>query len=299
MKNVNWPGLPLEKWTETYDLLHLLFQIAGKIKLQFTPYKNHWWNISFIPTVTGFTTGIIPYEEKCFEIDFDLHLHKIFFRFSDGKNEFIDLQSGSIKSYYKKIKEKLISLGCMINLWPVPVEMEHRVPFNKDDKHREYSREYSSKFHQIILQASNVMEIFRSGFTGKASPVHFFWGSFDLAVTFFSGRPAPEHSGAPNVSKDVMVKAYNSELASFGFWPGKGFGEPAFYSYSYPEPEKYKDYKIEPQEAYYHRDMGEFVLPYNALKKYDNPGQPVLDFFKSSCKVAEKFGGWDRSLNTF
>jgi hypothetical protein len=299
MNKVYWPELPLEKWIETYDMLHLLFQIAGKIKLQFTQYKNHWWNISFIPTVTGFSTGIIPYEEKCFEIDFDFHSHKIFLRFNDGGNEYIELQSGTIQSYYKKIKEKLLSFDCKINLWPVPVEMEYRIPFNKDDKHRIYSPESSEKFHRIILLAGNVMEFFRSGFSGKASPVHFFWGSFDLAVTFFSGRPAPEHAGAPNVGKDVMVKAYNSELASFGFWPGKGFGEPAFYAYCYPEPEKYKDYKIEPQEAFYHKSMGEFILPYNAIIKYENPRQPVLAFLKSSFRAAEKSGDWDKNLAAF
>ena len=298
MKNI-WPELPLENWIETYDMLHLLSQIIGKIKLQFVPFKNHWWNIALYPTVTGFSTGIIPYNEKCFEIDLDLHSHKIIFRFDDDQSEFLELQDGSIKSYYSKIKEKLLSLDCRINIWPFPVEMDYHVPFNNDEKHRIYNREYAEKFHKVILQVSKIMELFRSGFTGKASPVHFFWGSFDLAVTLFSGRSAPLHGGAPNVAKEVMVKAYNAELASFGFWPGKGFGEPAFYSYTYPEPIGYNSYKVEPDSAFYNREIGEYILPYKTIQKLNDPGKAILDFFKSSYSTAEKFGNWDRSLSNY
>jgi Family of unknown function (DUF5996) len=298
MKHI-WPELPLENWIETYDMLHLLSQIIGKIKLQFVPYKNHWWNIALYPTVTGLSTGIIPYKEKCFEIDFDFHSHKIIFRFNDDQSEFLELQDGSIKSYYSKIKEKLLNLDCMINIWPFPVEMEYHAPFYNDEKHRIYSRESVEKFHQIVLQVSKKMEVFRSEFTGKASPVHFFWGSFDLAVTLFSGRPAPLHAGAPNVAKEVMVKAYNAELVSFGFWPGKGLGEPAFYSYTYPEPQGYNSYKVEPDSASYNKEIGEYILPYQTIQKLNDPGKAILDFFKSSYSAAGKFGNWDRSLSNY
>ena len=251
------------------------------------------------PTVSGLSTGIIPYDEKCLQIDFDFHSHKIHFRFSGGKTESIPLQSGSIKSYYHRIREILIDFDCRMHIWPVPVEMEYRIPFDKDEIQRVYDPVYAENFQKIILQISRVMEIFRSGFTGKASPVHFFWGSFDLAVTFFSGRPAPKHGGAPNVGKEVMEKAYNAELASFGFWPGKGFGEPAFYSYNYPEPEGYKDYKVKPGNAFYYHEAGEFILPYKAIQKSDKPEEALLDFFRSCYKAAEINGDWDKSLSSW
>ncbi len=299
MKNITWPELPLEKWADTYDLLHLLFQVIGKIKLQFVPFKNHWWNIVFYPTVSGFSTGIIPYEEKCLQIDFDFHSHRIYFKFSSGETESIELRSGNIKSYYNLIKEILIKFDCRTDIWTVPVEMEYRTPFDKDEIHRVYDPAYAEKFQQIILKTSKVMEVFRSGFSGKASPVHFFWGSFDLAVTFFSGRPAPKHGGALNVGKEVMEKAYNAELASFGFWPGKGFGEPAFYAYNYPEPAGYKDYKVKPEAAFYYSGAGEFLLPYHAIQKSDKPEDAILDFFRSCYKAAEENGDWDKNLSSY
>jgi hypothetical protein len=296
INNISWPELPLEKWIETYDMLHLISQIIGKIKLQFVPFKNHWWNVALYPTVMGFSTGIIPYKEKCFEINIDLLSHKIFFTFNNGRSDFIELKDGSIKDYYGKIKKKLSGLDCIIDIKPFPVEMDYHINFNDDDTPRKYSREYAGKFHQVILQASRIMEVFRSGFTGKASPVHFFWGSFDLAVTFFSGRPAPEHAGAPNVAREVMIKAYNAELASFGFWPGKGYGEPAFYSYTYPEPKGFSSYTVEPDDAFYSKEIGEFLLPYKSVQKLNDPGKVILDFFNSSYSAAEKFGNWERNL---
>ena len=298
MKNTTWPDLPLEKWIGTYDLLHLLFQVAGKIKLQFVPFINHWWNIALHPTVDGLSTGIIPYDEKYLQIDFDFHSHKINFKFNSGKTESIPLQSGSIKSYYHRFKDILINFDCRMKIWPVPVEMEHRTPFDEDEEHRDYDPVYAEKFQQIILQTSKTMEYFRSGFTGKASPIHFFWGSFDLAVTFFSGRPAPRHGGAPNVGKEVMEKAYDSELASFGFWPGKGFGEPAFYAYAYPEPAGYKDHGVKPRDAYYYPEAGEYLLPYGAIRKSAQPEKDLLNFFTSSYKAVEATGKWSKDLSS-
>ncbi len=295
-KETIWPELPLDKWEKTYDLLHLLTQIVGKIKLQFVAYKNHWWNITFFPTVRGFTTGIIPCGTRCFEMDFDFVDHKINIKIDDGTSDFIELKSGTVAQYYDEITFKLKQLEIAVNIWPVPVEMEYRQPFNTDNIYRPYDPEYAQKLHKIIVQVARIMEIFRSGFTGKASPVHFFWGAFDMAVTFFSGRPAPEHQAVPNVGKKVMVEAYNAELASFGFWPGKGFGEPAFYAYAYPEPNEYKNYKIAPAAAYYHKDMGEYILPYSAMIKENVPGEAVVEFFISAYRAAARSGYWDSGL---
>jgi hypothetical protein len=291
-----WPDLPLEKWQETYELVHLLTQIVGKIKLQFVPFKNHWWNISFLPTVNGFTTGIIPFDKGCFEIDFDFLAHRINIKLDDGRIEFIKLKSETVSTYYDEIIEKLQKLSIPAHIWPVPVEMENRLPFPEDYHYREYNQEYIQKLQKIIVHVTRILENFRTGFSGKASPVHFFWGAFDMAVTLFTGKPAPEHPGVPNVGKKVMIEAYNAELASFGFWPGMGLGEPAFYAYAYPEPEGYKEYKIPVERAYYHPDLHEFILPYSSAIQQDNPQQTVLNFFIGAYKAAKETGHWDEKL---
>ena len=296
IKNNQWPDLPLSAWEETHDLLHLLTQIVGKIKLQYVPFKNHWWNISFLTSVRGLTTGIIPCGERCFEMDFDMISHQINIRHDDGRTDFVELKSGSVSTYYKTICATLEKAGIDIELWPVPVEMENRTPFDKDDLFRNYDPENVQKFLNILVNITRVMEKFRGCFTGKASPVHFFWGAFDMAVTFFSGMPAPEHPGTPHVGKRVMTEAYNAELASFGFWPGKGLGEPAFYAYVYPEPSGYKDHRIEPAQAYYHNGLGEYILPYREVANSEDPDDMLFRFFSSAYKAAEKYGKWDVKL---
>jgi hypothetical protein len=296
LKSDTWPDLPLDKWEETYELVHLLTQIIGKIKLQFVPFKNHWWNISFLPTVSGFTTGIIPVKGGCIEIDFDFLNHQLNFKRNDGRVEAIPLRQEAISKYYEEIHEILRKLDIETSIWPVPVEIERRTPFLKDHCYREYEREYVEKFHQIIVRTAGIMETFRAGFTGKASPVHFFWGAFDMAVTLFSGRQAPEHQGAPNVGKSVMVKAYNAELASFGFWPGMGLGEPAFYAYTYPEPSGYKDYKMNVKGAGYHGVLREFILPYASVITRKDPAKEVVSFFVDAYQATKKFGNWDTNL---
>lgn len=296
IKEEVWPDLPLVKWQETYELIHLVTQIIGKIKLQLVPFKNHWWNISFLPTIYGFTTGIIYYKNRCFEIDFDFLFHKINIKLDDGTIENIELRSDSVSNYYKEIKEKFSNLGIEIEIWPVPVEIEYRLPFNKDNLYRAYHTEYMVSLQKIIVQVTKIMETFRARFTGKASPVHFFWGAFDMAVTFFSGKPAPEHPGVPNVGKKVMVEAYNAELASFGFWPGMGLGEPAFYAYSYPEHPGYNEYQMKVEGAYYHDILREFILPYSTIIHKDNPEQEILNFFISAYRASETSGNWDKNL---
>jgi hypothetical protein len=296
VKKEVWPDLPLIEWQETYRLIHLLTQIVGKIKLQFVPFKNHWWNISFLPTVRGLTTGNIPYDGGCFEMHFDFLSHEIITKLGDGRIESVKLRSDTISKYYDELRDKLQKLGIPVKIWPVPVEMDYRVPFNKDNSYREYNPNHIQKLQKILIQVNSILETFRTGFTGKASPVHFFWGAFDMAVTLFSGKSAPVHQGVPNVGKNVMAEAYNAELASFGFWPGMGFGEPAFYAYSYPEPMGYKDFKIEVHGAYYQNELHEFILPYQAIIKRDSPEKDAVNFFIGAYKATKESGNWDGKL---
>ena len=296
MKKNKWPELPLKEWEETYDLLHLISQIIGKIKLQFNPYKNHWWNISLLPSVKGLTTGIIPCGNRTIAITMNFVNHSIDIRSEDGKHATISLRTGTVADYYKAIKMELEKMNVTVKIWTVPVEVEDRTPFEQDNRQREYKKEYAERFHTILLDIAGVMEDFRGKFTGKASPVHFFWGAFDMALTFFNGKDAPEHPGAPNVGKEVMVRSYNKELASFGWWPGKGLGEAAFYAYSYPVLDGFKNYNIQPEAAYYHKDLGEFVLPYAAVAKAADPKQELSKFLWSSYEAVEEFGKWDKKL---
>jgi len=273
-----WPELPLNQWEETYSTVHLWTQVIGKIKLEFSEFINHWWNVTFFPTTSGLSTGIIPYKNTTFEMEFNFLNHHLVIKMDNGKKELIKLQSGTISEFYEEVKEKLKTLGIKIHIWTVPVEIDDRLPFDKDHRPRVYDPEFAQRYWKALVQVNKVMKLFRSGFTGKASPVQFFWGSLDIAVTFFSGKPAPEHPGAPNIGRKVMVESYNSELASFGFWAGKGIGEAAFYAYAYPEPENYKDFTIEPSAAYYNDTFREFILPYSAVKN------------------SVELSNWDRSL---
>ena len=291
-----WPELPLNQWEETYSTVHLWTQVIGKIKLEFSEFINHWWNVTFFPTTSGLSTGIIPYKNTTFEMEFNFLNHHLVIKMDNGKKELIKLQSGTISEFYEEVKEKLKTLGIKIHIWTVPVEIDDRLPFDKDHRPRVYDPEFAQRYWKALVQVNKVMKLFRSGFTGKASPVQFFWGSLDIAVTFFSGKPAPEHPGAPNIGRKVMVESYNSELASFGFWAGKGIGEAAFYAYAYPEPENYKDFTIEPSAAYYNDTFREFILPYSAVKNSDYPEREILDFYRSAFKTAVELSNWDRSL---
>lgn len=294
-----WPDLPLKQWEETYSTVHLWTQVVGKIKLEFSEFMNHWWNVTFFPTTSGLSTGIIPYKNTSFEMEFNFLNHHLVIKMDDGQKELIPLQSGTISEFYEEVKSRLKSLGVHIHIWTVPVEIDDRVPFDKDHRPRVYDPEYAQRYWKALVQVNKVMKLFRSGFTGKASPVQFFWGSLDIAVTFFSGKLAPEHPGAPNVGRKVMVESYNAELASFGFWGGKGIGEAAFYAYAYPEPEDYKRFAIEPMAAYYNDTFKEFILPYSAVKNSDNPERDILVFYRSAFKAAVELSNWDRSLYKF
>jgi hypothetical protein len=291
-----WPALPLSEWQDTYELLHLCTQVIGKIMLKLAPPVNHWWHIAMQVTSYGLTTGILHHENGCFQADINFNDHKLYISVEDGKMETIELKTRSVADFYAEVMQKFQSLGISIKIWTVPVEMENRTPFEKDTKIREYKPDYVHNFWKILLETDKVMRRLRSSFLGKASPINFYWGSFDLAMTFFSGRPAPIHPGTPNVGKSVMVEAYSHELCSFGFWPGLGFGEAAFYAYSYPAPDGYEDWRIEPAEAHFLKEMGEFVLPYSKVHASASLRKMVLDFYKSALNAATNLGQWPEEI---
>lgn len=290
-----WPELPLAEWKDTYDTLHRWTQIVGKIRLALTPLQNHWWNSTLYVTPRGLTTSAMAYNGRLFQIDFDFIAHHLLIEAADGSVKTIALRSRSVSEFYQETMAALASLGIHVSIWTTPVEVPDRTPFEEDQKHASYDPEYAQRFWRILAQVSLVFTEFRSRFTGKASPVHFFWGAFDLAVTRFSGRTAPLHPGAPNCARFVMVEAYSHELSSCGFWPGGGpIDEPVFYAYAYPEPDGFKDYPIQPSEAFYHTEIREFVLPYEVVRTAKSPEESLLSFLQSTYEAASTCAKWDR-----
>ena len=290
-----WPELPLAEWKDTYDTLHRWTQIVGKIRLALTPLQNHWWNSTLYVTPRGLTTSTMSYNGRLFQIDFDFIAHHLLIETTDGSVKTIALRSRSVSEFYQETMAALASLGIHVSIWTTPVEVPDRTPFEEDQKHASYDPEYAQRFWRILAQVSLVFTEFRSRFTGKASPVHFFWGAFDLAVTRFSGRTAPLHPGAPNCARFVMVEAYSHELSSCGFWPGGGpIDEPVFYAYAYPEPDGFKDYPIQPSEAFYHKEIREFVLPYEVVRTAKSPEESLLSFLQSTYEAASTRAKWDR-----
>ncbi len=290
-----WPELPLDKWQDTYTTLHRWTQIIGKIRLGLAPMVNHWWQVTLYLTARGLTTSPIPYGSRSFEIDLDFFTHEMLILTDRGESRSIPLKPRTVSDFYHVTMENLKSLGIEISIWTRPVEVEERIPFDQDTKNSAYDPEYAHRCWKIIANSARVMNRFRSGFIGKVSPVHFFWGAFDLAVTRFSGRGAPKHGPVPNLAQFVAIEAYSHEVSSCGFWPGAGLGEPAFYAYAYPEPEGFKDYPILPGEAYYHKEFGEFILPYEAIRNVASPDEKLLSFFQSTYEAAANPGKWDRS----
>jgi Family of unknown function (DUF5996) len=290
-----WPELPLTEWKDTYETLHMWTQIVGKIRLKLTPTQNHWWNCTLYVTPRGLTTSVIPYNGRDFRIEFDFIAHQLVIETADGSTKTIALRPRSVADFYEVTMSALASLGLPVTIWTMPVEVQDRIPFEKDQKHAAYNPEHADRLRRILVQANRVLLEFRSRFTGKVSPVHFFWGGFDLAVTRFSGRTAPEHPGMPNCARFVMVEAYSHEVSSCGFWPGGApVNDPVFYAYAYPEPQGFKDYPIQPQEAFYHKEMREFVLPYAVLCATKSPDEVLLTFFQSSYEAAATCANWDR-----
>ena len=293
-----WPALSYQKGKATFDTLHMFSQIVGKIKLATLPWVNHSWHITLYVTPTGLATHHMPYKNENFEIDFDFIQHQLKITTDKGELRKFSLHGISVADFYKKIFEELHDLGIDIKIKPVPVELANPIPFKEDTVHATYEDDQVTAFHIALLRIQEVFMEFRSGFKGKCSPIHFFWGGFDLALSFFSGRRAPKHpGGVPGMPDWVAVEAYCREVSSAGFWTGNdSLPEPAFYCYLYPEPEGYKTAKIQPNGAYYNTALGEFILPYSEVQKAENPGKVLLEFLYSTYHLGADLAKWDREI---
>lgn len=290
-----WPKLDFNDWQDTCDTLHRWTQIVGKIRLVQTPWINHSWHVPLYMTARGMTTGTIPHGNRVFQIEFDFTDHRLNITSSDGLSRSLPLRPQSVAQFYRALMKALaeLSLPVQINLYPN--EIPDPIAFDEDETHASYDPDAAHRCWQILLQSERVFTEFRSHFCGKVSPVHFFWGSFDLAVTRFSGRRAPEHpGGVPNLPDEVAKEAYNQEVSSAGFWPGAGLGYPAYYAYAYPTPDGFGDYRVHPEEAFFHRELGEFILPYDAVRQSANPDQTLLAFLDSTFQAAADLGRWDK-----
>jgi hypothetical protein len=294
--NSPWPDLPLAAWRETCDTLQLWTQIAGKVRLKLTPLINHWWNVTFRVSARGLVAPANCYRGRTFDIIFDLVDHQLRIATSDGGVESFALAPMAVADFYAAFMERLHRLGIDVQIWTTPSEIENAVPFERDRSHAQYDPEYAARFRQALVQSARVMTEFRARFIGKVSPVHFFWGSFDLAVTRFSGRTAPPPKGVtPNVAPRVMAEAYSHEVSSCGFWPGNGgFGYPAYYVYAYPEPAGYGDTRLTTTAASYNKDLGQFILPYDAVRQARDPDALLLGFLQETYAAAADLAKWDR-----
>jgi uncharacterized protein DUF5996 len=289
-----WPSLPLSEWKDTYETLHMWTQIIGKIRLALTPFINHWWNTTLYVSPRGLTTTTMHYNDQLLEIGFDFIDHNLLIQ-TTASAKTIALRPRSVADFYQETMNALSSLGMPVVIWTTPVEVAERIPFEKDEKHNSYDPIYVQRLWRILAQANRVFTEFRCRFNGKVSPVHFFWGAFDLAVTRFSGRKAPPHPAAPNVARYVAVEAYSHEVSSCGFWPGGGpIDHPVFYAYSYPEPFGFNKFPTRPPEAFYHKDMGEYLLPYDVIRTSESPDDILLSFLQSTYEAAATCGNWDR-----
>ncbi|WP_162054283.1 DUF5996 family protein [Pontibacter pamirensis] len=299
-----WTELSFTEAKKTYETIHLWTQIVGKISLVKTPWINHSWHVTLYVTPTGLSTGDITDEEKHFQIDFDFIHHQLQVKTSEGEFQSMDLNELSVAGCYNKLVAVLHDFNIQATIHPIPNELEDPIPFHEDETHATYEAKHAVSLHQALLRAHDVFTQFRAEFTGKCSPVHFFWGSFDLAVSRFSGRDAPKHpGGVPNLPDWVAQEAYSKEVCSCGFWPGnEAVPFAAFYSYIYPGPEDYNKASIKPEQAYYHKELREFVLPYEAVQQAENPQAMLLDFLHSTYEAAADLAQWDRKafeLNSF
>jgi len=296
--NNAWPELNYQKYKETASLVHLWTQIIGKIRLRKMPWLNHSWHVSLYVSPRGFTTGSIPDEQGLFEIEFDFINHLLHFRTSSANGAKIPLESQSIAQFYQRVFQELDQLGIAVDIHAAPNELDPAIPFNQDHRTQTYHPDQMKKLWEAFLHVHKVFLKFRAGFIGKCSPVHLFWGAFDLAVTRFSGREAPEHPGGmPNMPLEIMQEAYSHEVSSAGFWPGgENFPEPAFYSYCYPTPETFGKQPVKPEAAFYSDEMGEFFLPYQAVQESSNPEESLMSFLETTYRAAATTGNWDPKL---
>jgi hypothetical protein len=291
-----WPPLPLAEWAATRDTLQLWTQIVGKVRMVSEPLVNHWWNVPLYVTARGLTTSLIsnPGGEP-FQIDFDFRSHGLEILTVNGDKRTLELRPRTVADFYREVMQALDKVGVRTEIWPVPVEIEGAVPFADDDVHAAYDRAQAERFWLALVRIERVLRQFRGRFVGKVSPIHLFWGALDLAVTRFSGRPAPPHpGGAPNCGPHVMLEAYSHEVSSAGYWPG-GSGEGLFYSYAYPEPAGYRDCTVRPDPARFDPDLGEFVLPYEVVRRAEDPDGLLLEFLQSTYEAAATTARWDRA----
>lgn len=293
----DWPDLPLANWIETRDALHLWLQIVGKVRLTLSPAINHSWQCTFYLTARGITTSPIPFGTRSFTIDFDFVDHQLVFETADGQRRALALQAQSVAAFYSRVMGELASLDLPVHIFAKPNEMPIAVPFAEDDKLRPYDRDAVNSFWRALSQADRVLKMFRGRFIGKCSPVHLFWGGMDLAVTRFSGRRAPLHPGGiPNLPDRITQEAYSHEVSSCGFWSGTApIDYPAFYSYAYGQPDGFGDARVGPDGAFFSKDFGEFVLPYDLVRKSSSPDDTLLEFFQSTYVAAADLANWDRA----
>ena len=296
MNAVTWPALPYPAWRDTATTLHLWTQIVGKVRLALTPWVNHSWQVPLYVTARGLGTSPIPFRDETFEIDFDLIGHGLLVRTSRGTERTIPLEPQTVSDFYRRVIDLLDDMGMGVRIGDMPNEIANPVPFSRDRSHASYDAAAAHAFWRVLLQADRLFKLFRSGFLGKVSPVHFFWGSFDLAVTRFSGRAAPPHpGGVPSLPDAVAREAYSHEVSSAGFWPGnEAFPQAAFYSYAYPQPSGFREARV-PRAAHFEESLGEFILPYEAVHTAADPDALVLEFLTSTYAAAADAGRWDRA----
>jgi uncharacterized protein DUF5996 len=291
-----WPALPLDAWRDTKDTLQLWTQIVGKTRLALAPMVNHWWQAPLYVSARGLTTSAMPYEDRLVEAEFDFVDHVLVVR-TDSDERRMALAPRSVADFYREYRATLLDLGLRVRIWQHPVEVETAIPFSEDKTHASYDAAYVTRFWRALAQAARVLGVFRGRFTGKCSPVHFFWGGFDLACTRFSGRPAPPHPGGiPNLADWVTRESYSRECASAGWWPGGGALDASFYAYAYPEPAGCSAAPIKPAAGRYDQQLRDWILPYDAVRKAEDPDAALLSFWQSTYDTVANLGGWDSTL---
>ena len=291
-----WPSLPLDAWSGTYATLHMWTQIVGKVRLAQSPWLNHSWHVTLYVTPRGLSTSAITHGARTFQIDLDFVDHRLAIQSSDGRRREFELRPQSVAAFYERLMGQLADLDLQVKISRWPNEIADPIRFDRDDAPREYDRDYANRFWRVLVQVDRVFKVFRARVIGKCSPVHFFWGSPDLAVTRFSGRTAPEHPGGiPNLPDWVTREAYSHEVSSCGFWPGgAGAPYPAFYAYAYPEPAGFADATVKPRGAFYSQDLREFLLPYDRVRESESPDEALLEFIQSTYEAAATLARWDR-----
>ena len=286
----DWPALPYSQWKDTYATLHMWTQVVGKIKLKHTPRTNHWWNVAFLVSPRGLYSGAMTYRGQAFAIEFNFIEHQLEIFRADGARRQVKLEPKSVAQFYMETLDALHSLGIKAQIWPVPVEVPEPMPFRQDTVHATYEPAAAERAWRVLLSATSVLEEFRSGYIGKCSPVHFFWGSFDLAVTRFNGETAPEREGADSITRE----AYSHSVISHGFWPGNADIDAAFYAYATPEPDGFNTAAPMRKDAFYHSELGEYFLPYAALRSARDPRAELLAFCSDTYNAAADLADWDR-----